>query len=1032
MEKKTPDLSWLENPEIFAVNRMAAHSDHRFYESMEEIDSGSMRREDMPLRQSLNGTWKFAFAKNPAERQKEFYRMDYDITGLDEIQVPGHIQTQGYDKRLYINKQYPWDGQSELRPPYIDWDYNPVASYVKEFSLQENLQGKRVILSFQGVETACYVWMNGSFVGYAEDSFTPSEFDVTHFLTDGENRLAVEVYKRSSASWIEDQDFFRFSGIFRDVYLYGIPEVHVRDLFVKAGLEHDYQDGSLRVEFELVHGTKEECPALESFENVTVDAVLKDRADQTVLELQTKAEQGQAVLNGLVPMVHAWSGEDPYLYMLYLTVRVNGRAVEVIPQPVGFRTFEMIDKIMCINGKRLVFKGVNRHEFDAYRGRAITEESMVWDARFMKQHNINAVRTSHYPNQTRWYELCDEYGIYLIDETNLESHGSWQKVMRVDPEWNVPGSLPEWKACVLDRARSMLERDKNHPSILIWSCGNESYAGEDILAMSRFFKERDPSRLVHYEGCTWCREYESITEMESRMYAYPDQIEEYLKNDPPKPYISCEYMHAMGNSLGGMKHYTDLADRYPMYQGGFVWDYQDQALMHTDVDGTEVLGYGGDFTDRPTDYNFCGNGILYATREISPKACEVKKLHQNLELKPEYGKVTVRNRNLFVDLSGYAFTYFVLKDGQRIYETTFEVQAAPDETVTATIAVSEFKEAGEYVYQAVASLKCDTVWGEQGLELAFGESIERKTDKKQTVAVSKTEQKAASTFRVIHGDAHIGVKGNDFAMLFSKVNGGLVSLRYHGKEWIAVAPTPTYFRAVTDNDRENGFARISSMWLAADQYAGFSGDQITLQEEADRVIITVTFDLPVYPATQTQVTYVVTPDGKIAVQMRLNGKKGLPELPCFGMRFRLYPEVDRFRYYGYGPEENYSDRANGVRLGIYENTPMGNLSKYLLPQECGNRTGVRWVEVQNENGEGLRFAAANDPLNMSVLPYTAEELEIARHREELPSVPHYTNVNILGVQRGVGGDDTWGAPVHPEYCISAEKDIIAEFVIEPI
>ena len=481
MNSRIPQLSWLENPEVFAVNRLPAHSDHRFYESEETMEPGERAGEVMPLRQCLNGVWKFSYAENPSLRRAEFYQENFDDTCFDEIQVPGHIQLQGYDKCQYINTMYPWDGHSELRPPKIDWDYNPVGSYVREFDLEKPLSGKRVILSFQGVETAMYVWLNGAFVGYAEDSFTPSEFDVTPWIREKGNRLAVEAYKRSSASWIEDQDFFRFSGIFRDVYLYGIPDVHLQDLFVNAGLEHDYQDGRLTAELSL---SEKNCE--NQFSGCRVAAVLKDREGRVIWTCEdcVPDKNGMIRIEASISSVHAWSGEDPYCYMLYIEIRDGERRrTELVPQKIGFRTFEMKNQIMCLNGKRLVWKGINRHEFDVRLGRAITEKEMLWDIRFLKQHNLNAVRTCHYPNQSRWYELCDEYGIYLIDEANLESHGSWQKMGVCEPSWNVPGSLPQWKACVIDRARSMLERDKNHPSVLIWSCGNESYAGEDILAI---------------------------------------------------------------------------------------------------------------------------------------------------------------------------------------------------------------------------------------------------------------------------------------------------------------------------------------------------------------------------------------------------------------------------------------------------------------------------------------------------------------------------------------------------------------------
>ena len=605
-----PRLTWLEDPEVFAVNRKEAHSDHVYYENTEEMVLGA----DMPLRQSLNGTWYFSYAKNPTVRVKDFYKKDFDCRMFDSIEVPGHIQTQGYDRCQYINTMYPWDGTEYLRPPMVSKEYNPVGSYVKYFVLEKNLQDKPVFVSFQGVETAFYVWLNGVFIGYSEDSFTPAEFELTPYLQDGENKLAVEVYKRSSASWLEDQDFWRFSGIFRDVYLYAVPKTHIEDLSVKSTLDNSYKNGKLYLKLKISGHT--DC---------AVKAVLLNAEEKIVFEKNIK---GNSIceISGEVENVHAWSAEDPYLYQLYLYVEdQKGNLIEAVPELVGFRTFEMIDKVMHINGKRIVFKGVNRHEFNVRRGRSIKKEDMLWDIEFMKQHNINAVRTSHYPNESLWYRLCDIYGIYLIDETNLESHGSWQKMGECEPSWNVPGSRPEWKEAVLDRAKSMFERDKNHPSILIWSCGNESYAGTCIEAMSDYFHEKDDTRLVHYEGVFWNREFDHISDMESRMYAKPYEIREYLSNHPKKPYLLCEYMHDMGNSLGGFDSYIKLIDEFEMYQGGFIWDFIDQAILVKDhVTGKEVLRYGGDFDDRPSDYEFSGNGIVFADRKEKPAMQEVR------------------------------------------------------------------------------------------------------------------------------------------------------------------------------------------------------------------------------------------------------------------------------------------------------------------------------------------------------------------------------------------------------------------------
>ncbi|MGI5947796.1 MAG: glycoside hydrolase family 2 TIM barrel-domain containing protein [Lachnospiraceae bacterium] len=608
-----PQLAWLEDPEVFQVNRLDAHSDHMYYQSEEDRQSGKNR-----LCQSLNGQWKFAWSSRPADRPERFYEEGYEDSAFGTITVPGHIELQGYDQIHYINTMYPWDGKAFLRPPHIDWDYNPVGSYVKEFDLEQPLLGKRICISFQGVEQAFFVWLNGQFIGYSEDTFTPSEFDLTDVIKERNNRLCVEVYKRSSAAWLEDQDFFRFSGIFREVYLFAKPECHVEDLWVQAGVKEDYKTGTFSLKARL------------SGQGYTLFWSLKDKEKNTVL---AGRKDGQDVSEGSyleiaqeeIPDAVLWNCENPYLYQLELTVcNSEGEIVEIVPYKTGFRRFEIKDKIMLLNGKRLIINGVNRHEWNPRRGRSITEEDMRKDMAVLKKNNINAVRTCHYPNQSLWYHLCDENGIYVMDETNLESHGSWQKMGACEPSWNVPGSLSEWKECVVDRAKSMLERDKNHTSILWWSCGNESYAGECIRAMSQYFRQTDPSRLVHYEGVFWNREFDDISDVESRMYAPPKEVREYLENDPQKPYLLCEYMHDMGNSIGGMESYIRLLDEYPMYQGGFIWDFKDQAVYKKDVDGTDVLGYGGDFNDRPTDYAFSGNGIVFADGSEKPAMQEVR------------------------------------------------------------------------------------------------------------------------------------------------------------------------------------------------------------------------------------------------------------------------------------------------------------------------------------------------------------------------------------------------------------------------
>ena len=616
-----PNIKWLDDPRVYRVGQIDAHSDHLYYETEEDAKAGRQA-----LCQKLDGVWKFAYSVNAASRPANFYEEGYDVSSFDDITVPGHIEMAGYDKIHYINTMYPWEGHYYRRPAFSgmpgavmegqfsEADYNPVGSYVCKFDLDENLRGKRVIVRFEGVEQAMYVWLNGVFLGYAEDTFTPSEFDLTDAIRETGNTLCVEVHKRSSAAYLEDQDFFRFFGIFRSVSLMAKPKAHVEDLWAKPVVDLKTLAGKVCVDLKL------------SGRAVKVQALVKDGED-VLVSAEAYAEEKMTLDMEMPGAVKLWHNHHPNLYTLEIRLLdENGNLIEIVPQMIGFRKIEMVNKIMMLNGERLVINGVNRHEWNCRGGRVITDEDEAWDVECMLRNNINAVRTCHYPDRLSFYRRCDEAGIYMMAETNLETHGSWQKAGIIEPSWNVPGSLPEWEGATLDRAYSNFETFKNHVSILFWSLGNESFAGEVLVKMNRFFKEKDPSRLVHYEGVFNNPAYKDrISDMESHMYTPAPKIKEYLDNDPPKPFILCEYMHDMGNSLGGMKSYYDLVDSYPMMQGGFIWDYIDQAIMVKDeVTGRDVIRYGGDFDDRPADYEFSGNGIVFADRTEKPAIQEVK------------------------------------------------------------------------------------------------------------------------------------------------------------------------------------------------------------------------------------------------------------------------------------------------------------------------------------------------------------------------------------------------------------------------
>ena len=646
-EKERRVNSYLSDPSVFQINRMPAHSDHRHKRGFAEKESS--------FYQDLCGVWDALYTEDIENRKRDFYRLDFRSDEFHKLKVPGHAELQGLGKIQYINTQYPWEGIEMLRPPMVPVKTNAVISYVRYFDVDERLRGNRLFIVFEGVEQAMNLYLNGEFIGYSEDSFTPAEFDITKYVKDTGNRLAVEVFKRTKAAYIEDQDFFRFSGIFRPVYIYAKPECHIDDIDIRSTLlpekqaeepAHEEKKGFLNKLKSMFSGHKDrkdvkvsasgngrfslslKLSATDSFQLYEVSASLSDAEGNVLYEKRCGADSGIAFDEEDFD-VRPYSNKDPYLYTLRLEVLRNDKTVETVEYPVGFRRIEIIDKVIYLNGERLIINGVNRHEWSPYTGRAISLREMEEDISIMKRNYINSVRTCHYPDSIPFYFMCDEAGIYVMAETNLESHGSWQKMGAVEPSWNVPGDDPAWKDIVLDRARSNYETFKNHPSIIFWSLGNESYAGECIREMDAFFKERDPSRLVHYEGVFHRPELKaSISDVESRMYASPDEIREYFHQDGSKPFLLCEYMHSMGNSLGGFEDYDALIDEFDGYQGGWIWDFIDQALYTKRADGKEVLRYGGDFSEKPSDYEFSCDGILFADRTEKPGLEEVRYFYE--------------------------------------------------------------------------------------------------------------------------------------------------------------------------------------------------------------------------------------------------------------------------------------------------------------------------------------------------------------------------------------------------------------------
>lgn len=1002
------DYNQVRNPEYFKDNRLDAHSSHKYYSSLD-----AMELEDEEFKYSLNGLWKFHYAKNYRSTIQGFEKEEYCCKSWDDIRVPAHIQMEGYDVPQYANVQYPWEGKEYIVPGEIPEEFNPVASYVKYFEVPDNMKGKRIFISFHGAESGLAVWLNGEFVGYSEDSFTPSEFELTPYIKDGKNKLAAQVFKWTSSSWCEDQDFFRFSGLYRDVYLYTIPDVHITDLRVRTLLDDTFTKADLEIKVKASAKGK-------------IRLTLSHKGEHICQQENPLEKDSTFVIQTEHPEL--WSAEVPNLYDLLLEVmNENGDVVEVVPQKVGFRRFEMKNNLMTLNGKRIVFKGVNRHEFSSSTGRYVKKEDVIKDIITMKQNNINAIRTSHYPDETMIYELCDEFGLYMIAENNMESHGSWDApaVYAGDKSGIVPMDNPKWLAMMLDRVNSMYQRDKNHPSILIWSCGNESYGGKDIYEMSRFYKNEDPTRLVHYEGVFHDRRYNDTSDMESQMYTSVENIKKFLEKDRTKPFICCEYTHAMGNSCGAMHKYTDLTDTEPLYQGGFIWDYIDQSIDKKDRYGREYQAYGGDFDEHPCDYNFSGNGIVYGKdRNPSPKMQEVKFNYQNITAQVDKESVKVINKNLFVNTDTFQCTVMLKKDGKQILEMPMETHTEPLSEDIYVLPVPVQTLPGEYTVTVSFTLKEDTLWAKRGHEVAFGE------------AVYKVEGEAEShrgEMNIIRSIHNFGVRGENFEVMFSYLNGGLVSYRYGGVEMIKMIPKPNFWRTPTDNDEGSlmparyGQWKLASLYLShkrpsEGRYPDSKMPEIEVKE--DYAQITYTYFMPTTPEAECQLSYKVYADGYIETALTYDPVKELGDMPEFGVIFKLDADYDHVSWYGMGPKETYEDRRRGAKLGIYENKVQDNMALYLNPQECGNKTGVRWASVTDKKGRGMLFTG--DSMNFSALPYTPHEMENARHDFELPQV-HYTVVRVSKQQMGVGGDDSWGAKTHEEYLLNVSEKMEFKF-----
>ena len=998
-----------EDPAVFSVNEEPPHATAFPFENR----ALALRRDPSASTffQSLNGRWKFHWVRKPADRPAEFYVEGYDDRGWAEIPVPGSWEVNGFGTPIYLNAPYPF----EANPPFIRHDYNPVGSYRTHFTVPGHWQGRRVYLHFGAVESAMYVWVNGRQVGYSEDSRLPAEFDVTEYVRPGGNLLAVEVYRWSDGSYLEDQDFWRLSGIERDVYLVAAPAVHVRDFEIVAALDSAFVDGVLDVRLEVENRSDARAERW----GLLVDLV--DGAGASVLPGGAIGRDVSVAAGGrtnvgfreTVPAPRHWTAETPNLYTVLLTLtNPAGETVEVSSSRVGFRNVEIRGGQLLVNGVPVVIKGTNRHEHHPVTGHVVTEETMRRDVELMKQFNLNAVRTSHYPNDPRWYDLADEYGLYIVDEANVESHGMGYNLSRT------LGNNPAWKAAHLDRTIRMVERDKNHPSVIVWSLGNEAGNGTNFYATYEWIKMRDPTRPVQYEraGLEW------NTDIYVPMYPDIEEIVRYAEGRPARPLIMCEYAHAMGNSVGNLAEYWEAIDRYPALQGGFIWDWVDQALRTRNAQGKEIFGYGGDFGPHGTssDGNFLINGLVSADRKPHPSLWEVKKVYQSIDVEPvalARGTIAVTNAYQFRDLANVRLVWSRLADGVPIDSGVVETIDLPaGARAELTLPLPGTAPDPEAEYHLTVSFRLKTA---EGLVPAGHEIAWEQFPLPVAVHLPAAQPVAHPPLTVEERDSVLVVAGDRFAVSFDVRNGELISYRYRGRELIREPLRPNFWRAPTDNDFGAGLQNRLAVWKSAGDRWEFR--YVTVERPASGdVRVTVSGLVRPVSATYTT-TYTVHASGEVAVENRfVPGGGSPPMLPRFGMRMTMPAGFDRIVWFGRGPHETYWDRQTGARVGRYQGTVAEQFHPYVRPQETGNKTDVRWMAVVDRDGAGLLFVG--EPLlSVSALHFAMEDLDPGPEKQPthagdlVPRAETYLHVDYR--QMGVAGNDSWGATALPQYSL---------------
>ncbi len=999
-------LDW-ENPELFGINRLPPRASFTSYPSGKDALAGGRS----PFVLSLNGDWRFHWSRRPSGRPLDFHRADFDDRGWVTIPVPSNWQIHGHGIPIYTNIQYPFGPPD---PPHIPHDNNPVGSYRRTFTLPPGWTDRRVVLHFAGVESAFYVWINGEKVGYSQGSRTPAEFDVTSFLKRGKNSIAVEVYRWSDGSYLEDQDFWRLSGIFRDVYLHSTAPVHLRDFQVRTDLDGRYRDADLEVRAEVRNAS--DRPARGVLDVTLLGADGKAVVPVRSLEYAAPAG-GTAVVefDRTIENPAKWSAETPALYTLLLTLKDGGGAVlESVAHKVGFREVEIREGQLRVNGVPVLLKGVNRHEHDPDTGHTVSRESMIRDIRLMKRHNINAVRTSHYPNDPLWYELCDRFGLYLVDEANIESHG-----IGYEPE-DTLANKPEWRAAHLDRTIRMVERDKNHASIIVWSLGNEAGDGMAFEATSAWIHDRDPTRPVQYEQAG-ARPH---TDIVAPMYARIDQIAHHAETHDDRPLILCEYAHAMGNSVGNLREYWETIEAYPRLQGGFIWDWVDQGLRARAQNGEAYLAYGGDFgpPETPSDGNFCMNGLVSADREPHPSLLEVKKVYQHVRfdaVDPAGGRVRITNGYRFTDLGAFEAVWEVRADDRRIQGGVLPPLSIPpgeSRVVRIPMVTPDPRPGVEHWLDVGLRLREDAPWAAAGHEIAW-EQFPIRAEESRAATNPEKAADVSPPLRMEESGYLVTLTGPDFSVEINKKTGLLASFSHRGKDLIRTGPRPNFWRAPIDNDVGNGMPQRLAVWREAGR--DWRPQATVRRLSPGQVRIDMDGRLS-GPQSRYRVTYRVRGTGEVRVTAYfVPGDVDLPDLPRFGMQMTLPETFQRFDWYGRGPHETYQDRKSGARVGRYGGTVDEQYVRYSRPQENGNKTDVRWVLLSDGEGAGL-LAVGHPLLDVSAWNHRQEDMEGVRHHHQMTRRPFVT-VNLDLRQMGVGGDNSWGARPHPKYRLTPRE-----------